>query len=191
MAINDNLAYQEEPLYEILDGKVLAMSPAAPRHNRIAGNIFLIFGNNLKKKKCVPFGDGTAVYLDEQNRFIPDFMVVCDRSKIQSKWVYGAPDLVVEILSPSTARNDRMRKKDVYAASGVPEYWIVSPEEQSIEVYLLRDGAYTLDNLYAYCSDEDQADMTEAEKAGLTAEFKCHLFDDLTIRLEDIFGDLF
>ncbi len=191
MAINDNLAYQEEPLYEILDGKVLAMSPAAPRHNRIAGNIFLIFGNYLKKKKCVPFGDGTAVYLDEQNRFIPDFMVVCDRSKIQSKWVYGAPDLLVEILSPSTARNDRMRKKDVYAASGVPEYWIVSPKEQSIEVYLLRDGAYTLDNLYAYCSDEDQADMTEAEKAGLTAEFKCHLFDDLTIRLEDIFGDLF
>ncbi|MCI8440167.1 MAG: Uma2 family endonuclease [Oscillospiraceae bacterium] len=191
MAINDNLAYQEEPLYEILDGKVLAMSPAAPRHNRIAGNIFLIFGNYLKKKKCVPLGDGTAVYLDEQNRFIPDFMVVCDRSKIQSKWVYGAPDLLVEILSPSTARNDRMRKKDVYAASGVPEYWIVSPEEQSIEVYLLRDGAYTLDNLYAYCSDEDQADMTEAEKAGLTAEFKCHLFDDLTIRLEDIFGDLF
>ena len=191
MAINDNLAYQEEPLYEILDGKVLAMSPAAPRHNRIAGNIFLIFGNYLKKKKCVPLGDGTAVYLDEQNRFIPDFMVVCDRSKIQSKWVYGAPDLLVEILSPSTARNDRMRKKDVYAASGVPEYWIVSPEEQSIEVYLLRDGAYTLDNLYAYCSDEDLADMTEAEKAGLTAEFKCHLFDDLTIRLEDIFGDLF
>ena len=191
MAINDNLACQEEPLYEILDGKVLAMSPAAPRHNRIAGNIFLIFGNYLKKKKCVPFGDGTAVYLDEQNRFIPDFMVVCDRSKIQSKWVYGAPDLLVEILSPSTARHDRMRKKDVYAASGVPEYWIVSPEEQSIEVYLLRDGAYTLDNLYAYCSDEDQADMTEAEKAGLTAEFKCHLFDDLTIRLEDIFGDLF
>ena len=191
MAINDNLAYQEEPLYEILDGKVLAMSPAAPRHNRIAGNIFLIFGNYLKKKKCVPFGDGTAVYLDEQNRFIPDFMVVCDRSKIQSKWVYGAPDLLVEILSPSTARNDRMRKKDVYAASGVPEYWIVSPKEQSIEVYLLRDGAYTLDNLFAYCSDEDQADMTEAEKAGLTAEFKCHLFDDLTIRLEDIFGDLF
>ena len=191
MAINDNWSYQEEPLYEILDGKVLAMSPAAPRHNRIAGNIFLIFGTYLKKKKCVPLGDGTAVYLDEQNRFIPDFMVVCDRSKIQSKWVYGAPDLLVEILSPSTARNDRMRKKDVYAASGVPEYWIVSPEEQSIEVYLLRDGAYTLDNLYAYCSDEDQADMTEAEKAGLTAEFKCHLFDDLTIRLEDIFGDLF
>ena len=122
---------------------------------------------------------------------MPDVMVVCDREKIKPDGVYGAPDLLVEILSPSTARNDRMRKKDVYAASGVLEYWIVSPEEQSIEVYLLRDGAYTLDNLYAYCSDEDQADMTEAEKAGLTAEFKCHLFDDLTIRLEDIFGDLF
>jgi len=191
MAVNDNLAYQEEPLYEIMDGKVMAMSPAAPRHNRIAGNIFLIFGNYLKKKKCVPFGDGTAVYLDEQNRFIPDFMVVCDRNKIQSRWVCGPPDLLVEILSPSTARNDRMRKKDVYAASGVPEYWIVSPEERSIEVYLLRDGAYILDNLYAYCSEEDQADMTEAEKTGLTSEFKCRLFPDLTIRLEDIFGDLF
>ena len=191
MAANDNLAYQEEPLYEIMDGEVRAMSPAAPRHNRIAGNIFLIFGNYLKKKKCVPFGDGTAVYLDEQHRFIPDFMVVCDRNKIQSRWVYGPPDLLAEILSPSTARNDRMRKKDVYAASGVPEYWIVSPEERSIEVYHLQDGAYILDNLYAYCSAEDLADMTEAEKAGITSEFQCRLFPDLTIRLEDIFGDLF
>ena len=191
MAINDNLAYQEEPLYEIMDGEVRAMSPAAPRHNRIAGNIFLIFGNYLKKKKCVPFGDGTAVYLDEQHRFIPDFMVVCDRNKIQSKWVYGAPDLLAEILSPSTARNDRMRKKDVYAASGVPEYWIVDTFRKSIEVYLLEDGRYSLDNIYTLYPAEELAEMTDEEKATVATEFQCHLYDDLTIRLDDIFGDWF
>ena len=186
-----NLAYQEEPRYEIIHGKIAAMSPATPLHNHIAGNIFLIFGSYLKRKKCDPFSDGTAVYLSEQHRFIPDFMIVCDRSKIQSRWVYGAPDLLVEIISPSTAKNDRLHKKNVYEASGVPEYWIVSPKEKSIEVYILQDGQYILDNLYTYYSGEELEDMTEEEKSLLVTEFKCHLYDDLSIRLDDIFGDLF
>ena len=191
MCINGNLAYQDEIREEIINGKAVAMSPATPRHNRIAGNIYGLFWGYLHgKKKCVPFHDGTAVYLSEENRFIPDFMVVCDRSKIKSRWIYGAPDLLVEILSPSTAKNDRFHKKDVYAASGVPEYWIVSPKENWIEVYLLEDGRYVLDNLYTYYSEEELEDMTEQEKAELVTEFKCHLYDDLVIRLDDIFGDL-
>ena len=191
MAVYDNLAYREELRHEIMNGEVLSMPPAAPLHNHIAGNIFLIFGSYLKGKKCVPFSDGTAVYFDEENRVIPDVMIVCDRSKIQSRYVYGPPDLLVEVLSPSTAKNDRQYKKSIYESNGVPEYWIVSPREKSIEVYFLRDGHYILDNLYTYCSEEDQEDMTEAEKEALTTEFRCRLFDGLVIRLDDIFGGLF
>lgn len=58
-------------------------------------------------------------------------------------------------------------------------------------VYILQDGPYILDNLYTYCSGEELADMTEEEKSLLVTEFKCHLYDDLSIRLDDIFGDLF
>lgn len=188
--MDTNLAYQEELVEELMDGQLVAMSPAAPRHNRIAGNIYGIFWSYLRGKSCVPFADGTTVQLTDRDRFIPDFMVVCDRSKIKSQWVAGAPDLVAEILSPSTAKNDKWYKKNVYEASGVPEYWIVSPKEKSIEVYLLQDGRYVLDNLYTFFTEEELADMEDRDKARIISEFKCHLYDDLTIRLEDIFGDL-
>lgn len=188
--MNSNLAYQDEMWEEIINGKVVAMSPAAPRHNWIGGNIFALFHAYLKGKTCAPFYDGTPVKLSEKNRFVPDFMIVCDRSKIKSKWVEGAPDLVVEILSPSTAKNDRFHKKDVYECSGVPEYWIVSPAERSIEVYLLQDGRYVPDELYTYYPPEELEDMTEEEKAAIITEFKCHLYDDFVIRLDDIFSDL-
>ena len=189
--MSNNLAFQEEVWEELIDGQLVAMSPAIPRHNMISGSIFAIFKTYLKGKRCVPFPDGTAVQLTDRDRFIPDFMVVCDRDKIKSQWVVGAPDLVVEILSPSTAKNDKWHKKNVYEASGVPEYWIVSPKEKSVEVYLLQDGRYVLDNLYTFYSEEELADLEERDRAGLVTEFKCHLYDDLVIRLEDIFGDLF
>ena len=189
--MRSNLAYQDELWEEKINGKVVAMSPAAPRHNQIGGNIFFLFRQYLKGKKCVPFYDGTAVKLSEENCFVPDFMVICDRSKIKAKWIEGAPDLAVEILSPSTAKNDRFHKKDVYESSGVPEYWIVSPAERSIEIYILRNGRYVLENLYTYYPPEELEDMTEEEKAEVVTEFKCHLYDDLMISLEDIFDVLF
>ena len=109
--MDGNLAYQEDRREELIDGKVVMMSPATPWHNFIAGNIFNIFKNYLIGKKCVPFHDGTSVRLTDEDIFVPDFMVVCDRSKIKSKWIHGAPDLVVEILSPSTAKNDKGYKR--------------------------------------------------------------------------------
>ena len=117
--------------------------------------------------------------------------MVCDRSKIKRTYIDGAPDLVVEVLSPGTAKNDKGYKKDVYERSGVPEYWIVNPADKSIEVYLREDGAYRLDNVYTLYPAEELAEMTEEEKAAVITEFKCHLFDDLIICLDDIFGDLF
>lgn len=188
-----NLAYQdygEDELWEeIINGEVVAMAPAALRHNRVVGRINMIFENYLEGKNCVPFMD-SGVQLAEDNRFIPDFMIVCDRSKLGEDYVYGAPDLVVEVLSPSTAKNDRWDKKNVYETYGVPEYWIVSPKERYIEVYILQDGQYILDKYCALCTECELAAMTEKRRAAIVTEFKCHLYDDLTIRLKDIFVDV-
>lgn len=175
---------------EWIDGQLVTLPPITPLDNIVRGNIFGIFKTYLRKKRDNICLGGTAVQLTDKDRFIPDFMVVCDRDKIKSRWVAGAPDLVVEILSPSTAKNDKWYKKNVYGASGVPEYWIVSPKEKSIEVYLLRDGRYVLDNLYMFYTEEELEDLEDKVKDGLVTEFKCHLYDDLSIRLEDIFGAL-
>ncbi len=189
--MNGNLAYQEERREELIDGRVVAMSPRpAVNHNRVASNIFVLFYSYLKGKKCVPFSDGTDLYLTEEDRFIPDMMIVCNRDKITTDGVHGAPDLVVEVLSPSTANRDRRYKKDVYAKCGVREYWIVSPEEKSIEQYLLEDGRFTLHEVYTFYPNWMLAKMTEKERAAVVKEFQCSLYDDLVLSLDDIFSDL-
>ena len=74
--MNNNLAYLREGREELINGKIVAMSPAATNHNRVAGNIFLLFGSYLRGKPCIPFGDGEKVFLTETDHFVPDFMVV-------------------------------------------------------------------------------------------------------------------
>ncbi len=189
--MSGNLAYQEERREELIGGKVVMMAPASAEHVYTAGSIYNIFKNYLKGKNCIPFSDGLLVHLTDENKFVPDMMVVCDRSKIKSDGVHGAPDLVVEVLSPSTAKDDRTRKKEVYEACGVPEYWLVSPTDKSIEVYLLESGKYILHDVYTVRPDWVLKQMTDEERAAIVTEFKCHLYDDLIIRLDDIFGDLF
>lgn len=189
--MDGNLAYQENRREELISGKVVMMAPTSAGHTYVADNILNIFKNYLKGKKCIPFGDGLLVHLTDKDKFVPDVMVVCDREKIKSDGVHGAPDLVVEVLSHSTAKNDRTYKKDVYQSCGVPEYWLVSPADKIIEVYLLEGGKYILHDVYAVRPDWVLGYMTVEEKAAIVTEFKCHLYDDLIIRLDDIFGDLF
>lgn len=189
--MSDNLAYQEERREELISGELVMMSPASTGHTYVDDNILSIFKHYLKGKNCIPFGDGLLVHLTEEDAFVPDVMVVCDRSKIRRNGVYGAPDLVVEVLSPRTAKRDRGYKKTVYERSGVTEYWIVDPAGKSVEVYLLRDGRYELDGLYTLYPPQELEEMLEEERAEVVTQFKCHLYDDLIIRLEDIFGDLF
>ena len=118
-----NLAYEEEFWEELIDGKAVLMSPRpATNHNQTAFNIASIFKNFLKGKPCRVFPDGTDLYLTDKDRFIPDVMVICDRSKIRDDGIHGAPDLVVEVLSPSSIKRDRVYKKRVYEQCGVREY---------------------------------------------------------------------
>ncbi len=185
--MSDNLAYQEERREELIGGKVVLMAPASAEHTYVSDGILSIFRHYLRGKKCIPFGDGLLVHLTEDDHFVPDMMVVCDPSKIKPNGVYGAPDLVVEVLSPSTAKNDRKHKKDVYAQCGVQEYWIVSPAEKFIEQYFLEDGQFVLHEVYTLYPDYTLEGMTDEERAAVVTHFKCSLFDDLDISLEDIF----
>ena len=168
-------AYKIDWKEELIGGKVVAMSPASTNHTRIAGNIYHIFRTYLNGKNCEPFGDGILVYLTEEDEFIPDFMVVCDPDKVKADGIHGAPDLVVEILSPSTARNDKGYKKEVYAKAGVREYWIVSPADKVVDVYRSSGkNELLLHNTYAKC-------------AATAAHFQCSLYDEFEIHLDEIF----
>lgn len=189
--MNENLAYQEELWEELIDGKIIAMSPRPLiNHNRIAFRIAYLFENYLEGRKCTAFSDGVDLHLTEKDIFIPDMMVVCDRDKIKPDGVYGAPDLVVEVLSPSTAKRDKTYKKEVYAKCGVREYWLVSPAEKSVEVYLLKEGSLELHEIYSIFPDALLGKMTEEERAAIPTKFKCSLYDDFEIALEDIFSGM-
>ena len=190
--MNSNLAYQDDfaakRREELVDGKTVMMSPRpSVNHSQVASNIYYLFAHYLRKKTCRPFADGVDLYLDEDNQFIPDFMVVCDPDKIKPDGVHGAPDLVVEVLSPSTARNDKTRKKDIYARCGVQEYWIVDPSGKSLEIYRTGGSEFMLYDVHALYPDWQLAQMSEDERAAVVTHFKCSLFDDLDISLEDIF----
>ena len=186
--MNTNLAYELEPEVEIINGKAVMMASPTINHIFIAGNVHTLFNVYLRGKRCVPFPDGTTLFLESGEEYKPDMMVVCDPDKMkETDGVHGAPDLAVEVLSPSTARNDKGRKKDAYERCGVREYWIVDPANRAVEQYALENGRFVLLDVYqerpSYLLDK----MTEEERAAVKTEFKCTLFDDLTIRLEDVF----
>ena len=176
---------------ELINGKTVLMSPSpTTTHNYVGGNIYLQFRkfiSSIKGSKCRCFTDNVDLFLDKMNRYIPDCMVVCDPDKIKYDGVHGAPDLVVEVLSPSTMKNDRNIKKDVYEKCGVKEYWIVNPTDKSIEQYYLEDGSFVLHDLYMIYPDCELERLNEEERAALVTEFKCSLSDELTLKLDDIF----
>lgn len=141
----------------------------------------------LKGKRCTPISDGTTVYLSDDDHFVPDFMIVCDTDKIKPDGVHGAPDLVAEVLSPSTAKNDKGYKMEAYAKFGVKEYWIANPADKSVDVYILKGSSFILHDVHAIRPEWELNKMSEEERASLVTKFKCSLFNDLEISLEDIF----
>ena len=113
----DPAAKRDYPIpFELIDGKVVMMSPRPRvRHVQVASRIANLFDQKLRGKRCTALPDGVDLILDEKNHFIPDAMIVCDPDKIKDTCVEGAPDLVVEVLSPSTAKRDRGDKAKAYA----------------------------------------------------------------------------
>ena len=187
----ENVAYSDPPRVERIEGKTYLMSPR-PRgkHHRAAFNIAHIFEGYLKGKTCMAFDDGMPVYLDGENTYIPDAMIVCDRSIIRDAGIYGAPDLVVEVLSPSTMKHDRGTKMRHYAAAGVKEYWLVVPELKTVEVYYNEDGHFEIHETYAIYDDLALQEMTDEERAKAQEGIPVSLYDDFVVSLDDIFLDV-
>ncbi len=145
----DYLKWNDGKRYELIDGQVYILAPApSPEHQRISGELYRQISNYLLDKDCQVFAAPFDVRLpegeerDEEILTIvqPDILVVCDKSKLDQRGLKGAPDMVIEIVSPSTAGRDRGVKRDLYERNGVREYWLVDYSNKTIEVYLLNEG---------------------------------------------------
>ena len=123
---------------ELIDGKMYMLAAPTITHQRILLYLGAEFHNYIKKNEgeCEPFIAPVAVYLDESNNYVePDLIVVCDKKKMDEKGCHGAPDKVVEIVSPSSKRMDYAVKLFKYRMYGVREYWIVDSEKKRVQVY--------------------------------------------------------
>ncbi len=134
---------------EIIDGVVydLAASPLV-KHQVIVLKLATMFERFFTGKPCKPFVAPLDVVLDDINVVEPDIFVVCDPEKITEKNIKGAPDLVIEVLSPSNIIKDRRTKKWLYEQHHIQEFIIISPMEESAERYWLVDGKYGVAELF-------------------------------------------
>jgi Uma2 family endonuclease len=154
----DYCTWDDGERWELIEGIPYAMSPApSQRHQEVCGELHWQIKTFLKGKPCKVFAAPFDVRLnaagDDDTVCQPDLLVVCDAFKLDGKCCKGAPDLVVEVLSPSTARHDRMVKLRQYRRNGVREYWIVDPETKTVQVNVLENGKYVI-SMYG---DEDTA----------------------------------
>ena len=137
----DCLNWDEKERAELIGGEIVMMAPPSRVHQEICGELFRQLANFYPAPFAVRLfeksGDAPA---DVDTMVEPDISVVCDHDKLDSHGCKGAPDLVVEVLSPSTQRHDRLVKLDLYQRAGVREYWIISPEEKTAQVFLLQNG---------------------------------------------------
>lgn len=187
--MNSSLAYKEGPRKELLNGETILIPPRPSiDHNRVASNIYYAFCTFLTNKPCETFSDGVDVHLTENDCVIPDVMIICNKDIIKRNGVYGTPDLIVEVLSPGTAKNDHGYKKDLYEKTGVKEYWIAEPLSRTIETYLLKNGKFVLDDVYTYLYSYEE--LTEEEK-NYKKEIPVSLYDNFKIPVDDIFANLF
>ena len=145
----DYLCLEDEKRHEILGGKLFMMTPASEfNHQRISIALATKLYSCAEKQGIgYVVSAPTDVVLDEENVVQPDIIFISKENKdiIRKRGVFGPPDIVVEIVSPSTQYNDTNEKKDLYAKSGVKEYWIVNPYMKHIEVFSLDGkGGYKL-----------------------------------------------
>lgn len=147
----DYLKWQFEERVELIRGKIFKMSPATSRsHQEISRDVLVKLANYLYGKPCkvyaAPFdvrlsrtpNDDSKVYTVVQ----PDIVVICDLTKLDDKGCVGAPDIVVEILSPGNNKKELKNKYEVYQEAGVKEYWVIHPSERTFLKYTLDDNGF-------------------------------------------------
>ncbi len=146
----DYLSWPDDERWEIINGVPYNMSPSpTPLHQEISVELLRQVANYLSDKTCKVYGAPLDVRFHSGKKkndkdifdvVQPDIIVVCDKNKIDSKGCTGAPDIVIEILSPSTASKDCLKKKMLYERNSVKQYWIVDPDEKEIYIYKLRNN---------------------------------------------------
>ena len=180
----DYLGWTDDVRRELIDGMAYVMSAPRRIHAEISSNMFFPFTGFIRRRKgnCkvyhAPFDvrlpldgakDDDRIYTVVQ----PDICVICDPAKLDDKGCLGAPDLIVEVLSPSTGKRDLNEKFNLYEAAGVKEYWVVYPDSKALNVFILQsDGKYDFGTVY--------------EKKG---KVPVHIFKGLEIDLEEMFSD--
>ncbi|MEQ6358777.1 Uma2 family endonuclease [Thermoanaerobacter thermohydrosulfuricus] len=181
MPKNKKITYEEfkeidsktDEMLEFINGEIYLLSAPSVAHQRILTNLSTEFGIYFRDKKCKHFVAPLDVILQndqEKHKVQPDITVICDEKGLTENNYTGVPELVVEILSPSTASKDYIIKMDLYMRFGIKEYWIVSPKNQEIQIFSLQDGVYG--EPINFSKDE---------------VLKSVIFEDLTIDLKNIF----
>ena len=177
----DCLTWDEHDRIEIINGYAVMMAPPKRIHQEILTEITRQLANFLEDKPCkvypAPFGvrpfEQSGDTPDDVDTVVePDISVVCDPGKLDDYGCKGAPDLVIEILSPSSRRHDRIVKLDLYQRAGVREYWVVNPEDRTVQVMLLKDS-YLLP-----VEDYGREDMA-----------KVNILEDCAIDLSKVFSE--
>jgi Uma2 family endonuclease len=176
----DYLTWMDDVRRELIEGFIKLLPAPRAVHAKVGFNIAWYLEAFLKKNKCnckvypAPFDvrlpkNGETDYDKIYTVVQPDISVICDPSKIDEDGCCGAPDMIVEVLSPSDV-NDKFT---LYEKSGVKEYWVVHPKDKGIQVFLLQEnGKYDDGTIY--------------ERKG---KVPVHIFDDYTIEFDDIFGN--
>lgn len=162
---------ESNTIIELINGEVVvAPSPVDP-HQAALGDLYFSLRQHIPagKWRVAP----CDVYLDEANVVQPDILWISETNEnchlVDGKYWHGAPDFVIEILSPGTTKQDRQAKYQLYEKYGVREYWLVDAEEVYIEVYCLRDGRFERQGLY-----------------GLGEQFVSPVLDGLTLRVDTL-----
>ena len=161
--------------YEIIDGHMIRKTAPAPLHQRISRKLLLALDKHISETKSGElFQSPIDVYLDEYNKPQPDLIFISKEKSgmITHDGIMGIPDLIVEIISPTSIIRDRIEKKNLYEKMAVQEYWLVDPQYEAIEIYTLQNHRYEL----------------FSAATTLEGEFKSALFDGLSINLNDIFA---
>jgi len=148
----DYLTFDLDFMVELIRGKIFKMTPApSMRHQEISGKLNMLLSIFFQESPCRVYAAPTDIVLPIADRkrershtvVQPDLCVICDLSIIDKQAAFGAPTLIVEILSPHTKKKDLQLKYEIYEEAGVQEYWIIMPEEELLEQFVLNDGRYT------------------------------------------------
>jgi Uma2 family endonuclease len=181
----DYLTWRFEQAVELIKGRIAKMADPSRRHQRISFMLSGTFYDYFKKNPCEAYTAPFDVRLYNKaksakaNKDIftvvqPDICVICDTGKLDDAGCLGAPDLIVEILSPGNSIKEMKIKKDLYAEAGVREYWIVDPERETLTRFLLEADGETYGLAQIFTSGE---------------AVKAVVFEDLVVELEGVFGE--